>query len=101
MTYYTVQPISKEPLSAADQAIKDSVDFDDLKRRVTPPLPEAVQKRIDKINGVSSEGAEAAPAPAAQKAAKAKAAKAAPAAVSMSEEEDESFPAYDGQATNN
>jgi len=50
--YYSVQPISKEPLSAADQKIKDDIDFDDLKRRVTPPTADIVQKRIDKINGV-------------------------------------------------
>lgn len=50
--YYSVQPISKEPLSAADQQIKDNTDLDDLKRRVTPPTPDLVQKRMDKINGV-------------------------------------------------
>lgn len=50
--YYSVQPISKEPLSAADQQIKDNVDLDDLKRRVTPPTPDQVQKRLDKINGL-------------------------------------------------
>ena len=87
--YYAVQPIPKEPLSAADQQIKDSVDFEDLKRRVTPLTPEMVQKRIDKLNGLSSETA----APAA-KTADAKPAKAAPAPVNMSEEADESFPDY-------
>lgn len=50
--YYSVQPISKEPLSAADQQIKDNVDLDDLKRRVTPPNAEMVQKRLDKLNGI-------------------------------------------------
>ena len=50
--YYSVQPISKEPLSAADQQIKDNVDLDDLKRRVTPPSADMVQKRLDKLNGV-------------------------------------------------
>lgn len=50
--YYSVQPISKEPLSAADQKVKDDIDFDDLKRRVTPPTPEEVKKRMDKIDGV-------------------------------------------------
>jgi hypothetical protein len=50
--YYSVQPISKEPLNATDQQIKDNVDLDDLKRRVTPPTAEYVQKRIDRINGV-------------------------------------------------
>src|SRR5574338_744128 len=58
--YYSVQPISKEPLSAADQKIKDDADLDDLKRRVTPPTADLVQKRLDKINGVAT--ADAAPA---------------------------------------
>jgi len=51
--YYSVQSYDKEPLSATDQLIKDSVDFDDLKRRVTPPSADIVQKRIDKINGAT------------------------------------------------
>ena len=59
--YYSVQPISKEPLSATDQQIKDNVDLDDLKRRVTPPTAEYVQKRIDRVNGIN---VDAAPAPA-------------------------------------
>lgn len=50
--YYQVQPLNKEPLSAADQVIKDSADLEDLKRRVTPPTAESVQKRIDRIMGV-------------------------------------------------
>lgn len=50
--YYSVQGLQKEPLSADDQVIKDNVDTDDLKRRVTPPTPEFVQKKMDKINGV-------------------------------------------------
>lgn len=49
--YYTVQTYSKEPLSAEDQTMKDSVDLEDLKRRVTPMTPENVQKRLDKIFG--------------------------------------------------
>jgi hypothetical protein len=52
--YYKVQPYSKEPLSAADQVIKDSVDFDDLKRRSSPPSAEVVQRRMDRIDGVVS-----------------------------------------------
>lgn len=47
--YYSVQAISKEPLSAAAQQIRDNIDLDDLKRRVTPPTPELVQKRLDSI----------------------------------------------------
>lgn len=50
--YYSVQPISKEPLSASDQAIKDNdVDLDDLKRRVTPLSAEQVAARVEKITG--------------------------------------------------
>ncbi len=52
--YYSVQAFSKEALSAADQVIKDAqVDLEDLKRRVTPPTPDVVQKRMDKIDGVA------------------------------------------------
>jgi hypothetical protein len=88
--YYSVQPISKEPLSAADQQLKDSADLDDLKRRCTPPSAENVQSRIDKINGVSGD---ATTGTASKKTAKV-AAKAP--AVSMSDDEDmnEAFPAY-------
>jgi len=98
--YYSVQAYSKEPLSAADQVIKDSIDFDDLKRRVTPPTPDKVQGRIDKINGVTTNGATAPSAPAPAAAAK-KSTKAAAPAVSMTDDEEleNSFPSYeDGQA---
>lgn len=91
--YYSVQPISKDPLSAADQKIKDEVDFDDLKRRVTPPQPDVVQKRLDKINGVVS-----ADAPSTKKAAPAKASSPT---VSMTDDEEENsteFPSYENQA---
>lgn len=101
--YYSVQAIPKEPLSAADQVIKDSADLDDLKRRVTPPTPDKVQGRIDKINGVATDGS-AVPAPVAAAAAKkvtaAKPAttKAATPAVSMTDDEEleKSFPSYEG-----
>jgi hypothetical protein len=93
--YYSVQAYSKEALSAADQVIKDSkVDMDDLKRRVSPPAADIVQKRIDKINGVTTTGAtQAAPA---TKTAAAVTPKAAPAAVSMTDDEEleTSFPDY-------
>lgn len=91
--YYSVQPISKEPLSAADQKIKDDVDFDDLKRRVTPPTADVVQKRVDKINGVVSADVTSAPATGKAAAVTAKAP-----AVSMTDDEElgNSFPAYDG-----
>ena len=52
--YYSVQTYDKEPLSAADQVIRDNVDLTDLQRRVTPPTAEFVQKLINKINGVVS-----------------------------------------------
>jgi len=87
--YYSVQPISKEPLSAADQKIKDDVDFDDLKRRVTPPTADLVQGRMNKIDGVTSPSAPAAKG--------APAVKAAAAPVSMTDDEElgDSFPSYD------
>lgn len=101
--YYSVQAIPKEPLSAADQVIKDSADLDDLKRRVTPPTPDKVQARMDKINGVATDGtvgtgAPVVSAPAASS--KKAAAKAATPAVSMSDDEDleKSFPSYEGDA---
>ena len=97
--YYSVQPISKEPLSVEDQQIKDSADIDDLKRRVTPPSPADVQKRIDKINGASGEGAESVFSPTDKtvslKVAPKVAPKAKPAPVSMFDEEEDTFPAYD------
>jgi hypothetical protein len=99
--YYSVQAYSKEPLSAADQDIKDKVDFDDLKRRVTPPTPDKVQARLDKINGVTTNGAPApsttasAPAAAAKKSTKAAA---QPVSMSDDEELEQSFPNYDGDA---
>lgn len=94
--YYSVQGISKEPLSAADQQLKDNADLDDLKRRVTPPTPEQVQQRLDKIYG----GADVTPATVGNKtAAKPVAGKptAKVAPVSMTDEEDDSFPSYDAQ----
>lgn len=96
--YYSVQAYSKEPLSAADQVIKDSIDFDDLKRRVTPPTPDKVQGRLDKINGVTTNGAPA-PSAAAPAAAAKKSTKAAAPAVSMTDDEEleNSFPNYEGE----
>lgn len=85
--YYSVQPISKEPLSAADQLIKDNADLDDLKRRATPLSAEMVQKRIDKINGVvSDDSTKPANKPVAAKTA----------SVSMTDDDDlaDAFPAY-------
>lgn len=91
--YYSVQPISKEPLSASDQKVKDDIDFDDLKRRVTPPTPDEVKKRMDKIDGV---GAPATP-PSGQKVVS----RPVVPVVSMSSDEDEelgsAFPSYDAK----
>ncbi len=89
--YYSVQALPKEPLSAADQVIKDTVmDLDDLKRRVTPLTPEKVQERMNKIDG--SDGS----APAAKKAVAT--AKATP-VVTMTDDEDldATFPDHDAQ----
>lgn len=99
--YYSVQAYNKEALTAADQDIKDKIDFDDLKRRVTPPSPEIVQKRMDKIDGVTTTGAASStPAPAPAAAAKKSTAKAAAPAVSMTDDEEleNSFPSYEGDA---
>lgn len=98
--YYSVQPISKEPLSAADQVIKDSADLDDLKRRVTPLSAENVQKRMDKIDGVVDGAAAPAVAATGKKAAVATKAAVKPAAVSMTDDEElgADFPAYAGDA---
>lgn len=93
--YYSVQALGKEALSAADQVIKDTVcDMDDLKRRVTPPSAEIVQKRLDKINGVTTGNVPATPA----KSATAATPKAVTPAVSMTDDEDldKSFPDYEG-----
>lgn len=95
--YYSVQPMPKEPLSAADQLIKDNVDLDDLKRRATPPTPEAVQKRLDYINGVLVAGKNTVAA--GKSATNTVTAKVQP--VSMSTEDDEmnsEFPDYSGNA---
>lgn len=88
--YYSVQPIGKEPLSAADQQIKDNADLDYLKKQVTPPTPEQVQEKLDKILGTS--GA----TPTADPSKKGKGTKVAP--VSTEDDLDESFPSYDDSA---
>jgi hypothetical protein len=92
--YYSVQPISKEPLSATDQQIKDNADLEDLKRRCTPPTAEQVQKRMDKINGTVYTDA----SPVTGKKAATKSAAKVP-TVTMTDENDlsEEFPAYAGE----
>lgn len=49
--YYTVQPLSKEALTAKDQETRDNADLEDLKRRVAPPTADIVLKRVEKIRG--------------------------------------------------
>lgn len=94
--YYSVQPLGKEALSAADQDIKDKADVEDLKRRVTPPDAAFVQKRMNKIDGIADGAAPAVAAKAGKPAGKV-AQKAAPPAVSLTDDEEiaESFPSYD------
>jgi hypothetical protein len=89
--YYSVQPLPKEPLSAADQQIKDGIDFEDLRRRVTPPTPDFVQKRLDKILGA---GAPVVSAPVVKK----NASKTQAVSMTDDEESTESFPDYDTSA---
>jgi hypothetical protein len=47
--YYNVLAKPKKPLSDSDIEIKQNVKLEGLKRKCTPPSPEAVQKRIDNI----------------------------------------------------
>lgn len=90
--YYTVQPLPKEALSAADQALRDNADLTDLQRRVTPPTAEAVQARADKIRG----GTEGTVKATIVKPSVKPSVKTAP--VSITEDEDDSFPSYDQPA---
>lgn len=91
--YYKVNPIRLEPLSGADQLIRDNADLDDLKKRCTPPQPDVVQKRLDKINGVDSNASNGT----------SKKAASAPATPVVSLEDDEelanSFPNYEEKAS--
>jgi hypothetical protein len=92
--YYSVQPIEKTPLSATDQKLKEDFDLDELKRKVTPPSAEQVQKRLDKINGVTTDAGKG------KTAAAPKAAQKATPPVDMSDDEDMEnlFPAH-GEGT--
>ncbi len=88
--YYTCQPLSKEPLSAQDQMIRDNADLEELKRRVTPPTPDAVQTRLDKLHSATPNAQRgAAPAPASR----AQPQRPAPVAV---QDDDDEFPDYGG-----
>ena len=92
--YYSVQPLPKEALSATDQQIKDNADLDELKRRVTPPTVDVVQKRLEKILGSDVSFVDAS-----QNAKKTTMKTKAPVApVSMDEDDlDESFPNYNAE----
>lgn len=56
--YYTVMPLGKDPLSEADIEIKQGIDLESFVRRCTPPTPEKVLERIQRIrdrkNGVNT-----------------------------------------------
>ena len=90
--YYTVQPLSKEALSAADQVTRDNADLEDLKRRVAPPSADVVTKRMEKIRGTAA--APAAPAAPAKPVATRQPAKSDPAPEAVADETDEEFPDY-------
>lgn len=47
--YYTVNPKPHKPLTATDLSLKDNADLEELKRRVSPPTPDKVQERLDKL----------------------------------------------------
>lgn len=49
--YYNVLPRSKKPLDKADQAIKDSIDYESLRAKCVPSKPEWVAKRMMLQNG--------------------------------------------------
>jgi hypothetical protein len=89
--YYTVQPLSKEPLSAEDQVTRDNADLEDLKRRVTPPTPDFVTKRIEKLH---SGGAPSGVANAVANRSQMSRPAAAPPPVAMSDDSDDEFPDY-------
>jgi hypothetical protein len=50
-SYYQLKPKPAKPLSAADIVLKDSADIEELKRRSSPPTPDKVMERMQKING--------------------------------------------------
>lgn len=47
--YYKIVPKPAKPLSPSDLEIKQNIDFDDLKRRCTPPEPAAMRARVAAI----------------------------------------------------
>jgi hypothetical protein len=99
--FYTVQGLQKEPLSATDQDIVDRVDLDDLKRRVTPPTRENVEKRIARIMGteVSEAAGIAAPVKTSSTVVAAKKA-VSPVVESQDSKTSDEFPDYDDASSN-
>jgi hypothetical protein len=96
--YYTVQPIPHKPLTPEAQLIRDKVDLDELKRKVSPPTPGEAQKRLDKI---LEGGTLAMPqAPAGKAGASATPKVQSPPPVEMNSDDDASdmFPDYEQQA---
>jgi hypothetical protein len=88
--YYTCQPLSKEPLSAQDQVLRDNADLEELKRRVSPPTPDAVEKRLEKINSFGMGGQTVKPAARPTNNTVSK----APARVAVADDTDDEFPDY-------
>ncbi len=54
--YYTVVPRPKKPMSAADLKLKEDANLDVLKLRSTPPEPDVVKSRLDKVLSGNSQG---------------------------------------------
>lgn len=52
--YYNVIPKPKSGLSDADIEIKQNMDLESLKKRCSPPTPEEVEKRLEKIRSRSN-----------------------------------------------
>ncbi len=90
--YYTVNPKPHKALSANDLQIKEKVDMEELKRKVSPPTPDKVQERLDKI----LQGGLAIKPGAGVAATAAPVSKAKKAAVDLSND-DEEFPDYDNK----
>jgi hypothetical protein len=92
-SFYAVQPIEKRPLTIEEQQIRDGVDYEDLKRRVTPPTPDKVLERIAFFNSKAAGGGVVeAPRGAVQNKAVQKAPPVKKPAVE--DESDEDFPSY-------
>ncbi len=98
--YYTVQPVPHKPLSADDQMTRDKADLEDLKRKVSPPQPDQVDKRLLKILGEGGVVAMPVAKPGEGKPAPAKS-KGAPAVAMTDDDTDVNgmFPEYTGDGT--